>query len=496
MKFSHLTLLVITLLPLGINAQTPCKEVVGYYPGWQWYDRNKLVKPASIDYSKYTILQYAFMNMQTDGHLQLTDPWADKNLLLGDINWAVAPAGYDNAYDLGNADNHIENTNLAYYAHQNNVKLLMSVGGWTLSGNFSGIAADPTKRQTFATECAGICELYELDGIDIDWEYPSTLQDKTNYTILLQAIRDALDAAEIALDRELLLTAAVSASPTNMEYVEWDNVSEILDIINLMSYDFYGLWDPQLNHNSPLYYPGEGDPDFSCSAAVERLLTQYNVPADKLTMGMAFYGRTQLSNAAPQLFGTGNGIADNTHFGIDEGTPLYYNVLLQSENFDFYWDDNAKVPYAISADNNSFLSYDDEMSIGYKSQYIVDNNLRGAIIWEITGDYIETSPGSGVIAGTPLADKVNDVFCSVVDNVTEASIAGYEVYPNPSSDIVFLRSNRTFSTSVFFITNAHGQIVECKMANKGNSIILDIRDLARGIYFVHLEDSQIKFIKE
>ena len=64
-----------------LQAQT-CKEVVGYYPNWQWYDRNKLVKPATINYEKYSILNYCFFNPQSNGTIQITDPWADKNLLL------------------------------------------------------------------------------------------------------------------------------------------------------------------------------------------------------------------------------------------------------------------------------------------------------------------------------------------------------------------------------------------------------------------------------
>ena len=78
----------------------PCKEVVGYYPNWQWYDRNKLVNPQTIDYSKYSILNYSFFEPLANGTIKITDPWADKNLLLGPINWAVAPAGYDSSYDF------------------------------------------------------------------------------------------------------------------------------------------------------------------------------------------------------------------------------------------------------------------------------------------------------------------------------------------------------------------------------------------------------------
>ena len=421
MKPFSLTILVILLLsPLLPSAQTtPCREIVGYYPGWQWYDRNQLVRPTTIDYSQYTILQYAFLPVDADGNLNLFDPWADKNLLLGQINWNTAPVGYDSAYDLGNPEYHVPNTNLSHYAHEGGVKMLVSIGGWTLSSLFPGIAADQVKRENFAAQCALVCELYDLDGVDIDWEYPGyaphngTPADAANFTLMLTEMRNALDEKETELSRELLLTAAVGASPANQANVEWNNVVPLLDIINVMSYDFFGSFDPLINHNAPLFAPAQGDPEFNCASAIERLINVYNVPADKLTMGLPFYGRTQLSNSAPQLFGQGNGQADNANFGADEGTPLYYSILL-AEGFTEFWDEDARVPYALKMEDNSFLSFDNVQSVTEKSQYIVDNNLRGAIIWEITGDYIETFPGSGVIGDTPLVNAVNEVFCAQV----------------------------------------------------------------------------------
>lgn len=484
-------ILLLTFVHFIAPAQTPCREVVGYYPGWQWYDRNKLVKPSTIDYSKYTFLQYAFMNMDADGHLVITDPWGDKNLLLGEINWGTAPAGYDSAFDLGNPDYHIPNTNLAYHAHLHDVKLLMSIGGWTLSTYFPGIASDPVKRATFASECAEICSLYDLDGVDIDWEYPTDNTQGANFTLLLEDIRAALNAAEPQLGRELYLSAAVSAG-YNMEFIEWSEVSQILDMINLMSYDYYGTWDPLLNHNAPLFDPEQGTDNFSCDGSVQRLLTEYNVDPSKINMGIPFYGRTQLSAAAPVLFGTGNGNADYAHFGIDEGTPLYYNVLLQQENFNVYWDATAQVPYMTSAENNSFVSYDDEASVEAKSQYIIDHNLRGAIIWEITGDYIETIPGSGIIAGTPLADVINEVFCATPENVEEVSEL-LDIYPNPASGSITIRTTGMAGRTVK-IENSVGSLVKEESLSGMNST-LNIEQLQPGFYILSIGDLKKPFIK-
>lgn len=405
-----------------IQAQT-CKEIVGYYPNWQWYDRNKLVKPATINYEKYSILNYCFFNPQSNGTIQITDPWADKNLLLGPINWSVAPAGYDTGYDFGNPAYHIPGQKLSQYCHNNGVKLLPSIGGWTLSNNFPIIAADPIKRQQFAQSCVQLIQAFDFDGIDLDWEYPGfvdhngTPADKVNFTLLLQAVRTAIDNYGATVNKTMLLTIAVGASSTHMSNVEWNNITPIVDIINVMSYDFFGTWDSQANHNSPLFAPTQGDPTFNVNSAVQQLLTTYNVPANKITAGVAFYGRSAKTISTPALFAPTNGMADLQTFSVDDGTPLYYNTLANLHLFDQHWDNTAKVPYLTGKNGlNTFLSYDNELSIQYKAEYIVDHNLRGAIIWEITGDYIETAPNSGIVGSTPLVDKLNYVFCNYVSD--------------------------------------------------------------------------------
>jgi hypothetical protein len=109
------------------------------------------------------------------------------------------------------------------------------------------------------------------------------------------------------------------------------------------------------------------------------------------------------------LYGPHTGY-DNVTFWEDEGQPLYYNINKKLDMFTYHWDDQVKCPYLLGDVINTFVTFDDPLSIGCKAQYVVDNNAMGVIIWEITGDYIETYPGSGVISGTPLLDTVQQVF--------------------------------------------------------------------------------------
>ncbi|MCC6699996.1 MAG: T9SS type A sorting domain-containing protein [Fluviicola sp.] len=498
-------LLVFALLNLlKLNAQNqPCKEVIGYYPNWQWYDRNKLVTPQSIDYTKYSIINYSFFAPQADGTIKITDPWADKNLLLGPINWAVAPAGYDSSYDFGNPAYHQPGNKFADICHQHHVKLMPSIGGWTLSDHFPAIAADATKRQTFANQCVALIQAFGFDGIDLDWEYPGfadhsgTPQDEVNFTLLLQAIRTAIDNYGTSINKDMYLTIAVSADPTKMDDVEWSNVSQIVDKINLMSYDFFGAFDSFTNHNSPLFAPTQGNAAFNAHAAVESLVNTYHISRDQINLGLAFYGRSQKTNSSPALFVPSTGTADQVTFQVDEGTPMYYNYVLQQNLFDEYWDDVAKVPYALGKNGlNTFLSFDNERSIAEKAKYVIDHDLSGVIIWEITGDYIETAPGSGVIGSTPLADTLNAVLCHYTGETTAAldeQQLNVSIYPNPSEDHLTITSSKAIQHLV--ITQVSGELVE-KIDCKQEFIYkLSTNQLKSGVYLIVLTTQDGQFIQ-
>lgn len=499
-----LIVIVSFLVVIKSYAQTPCKVVIGYYPSWQWYDRSNLVKPTTIDYSQYTILNYAFLKPQSDGSLMITDPWSDKNLLLGTINWGAAPAGYDTSWDLGNPSYHNPNTSLSYHAHQKGVEVMMSIGGWTLSNLFPEIAADPAKRTTFAHNCNKIVRLYGLDGIDIDWEYPGytphdgTPSDKVNFTLLMQEVRDSLDALQIELSTSLKLTAAFGTAPDRMADIEWDKIIPLVDYVNLMSYDFFGAFSPNTNHNAPLYPPAQGDSTFNIHSSVQRLINDYSVPANMINVGVAFYGRSAKTASTPGLHVPTTGEIDGVTFSLDEGSPMYYNVLLQKHLFDSHWDASAKVPYLTGKGTlNTFLSYDDEKSIGLKGKYVADNNLAGVIIWEITGDYIESVSVPGTIDGTPLADTLNACLCkttasaNVDESHTESS--AISLYPNPCSDQLNIHISQLEEMLTVDIYNSLGANV---YQGKANANTIDISNLSKGVYWIRLESSIGTFNKK
>ncbi len=495
-KQTMLKIIFFLLLGNVLFAQSPCKEVVGYYPNWQWYDRGHLVNPHTIDYSKYTIINYCFMRPEADGSISLTDAWADENLLLGEHDWSQGDTVY------------FPNTSIIDLAHNADVIVLPSIGGWTLSYNFPAIAADPVKRQIFAQSCVSLIETYNFDGIDLDWEYPGyephggSPQDKVNFTLLLQEIRTVIDEYGITVGKPMFLTVAVGAAEDRMDDVEWDNVNQILDIINLMSYDFFGAWDPITNHNAPLYAPAQGDPTFNTNYAVNKLVDFYNVPPEMITVGIPFYGRSVKTVDDAGLFVASTGQADYATFSEDEGTPLYYNTLQKMNLFTNNWDSQTKTPY-LTGNNNlkTFLSFEDMQSIGIKSQYIVDNNLRGAIIWEITGDYIETYPGSGVIAATPLVDTINSVFCDTTATTIQNNANLFSlVYPNPVKQNLKIQLKKEHHDVNISVSNVEGKKISKYHFDAVRDF--DIKIIGRsGIYFVQIitadgKTETIKIIKQ
>ncbi len=492
MKKTQITLFVLILLLL-IKTQLlaqPCKEVVAYYPNWQWYDRNHLVEPASIDYSKYTIINYSFFSPQANGDINQIDVWADENLLFGQHDWVNG--GY------------LPNTSLIDLAHSSGVKVLVSIGGWTLSNNFPGIATDSIKRTNFASECVRLINTYGFDGIDMDWEYPGyaehngTSADGINFTLLLQEIRDSIDAYGISISQDMLLTSCFSADPAKMAIIEWSNLVNIIDMFNIMTYDFFGTFSSVSNHNSPLYAPSIGDPDFNINSAFMNITQIYGVPASMVNIGVAFYGRSV--TGCTGLHQTHSGSGDGATFWEDEGMPLYYNVLKNMSLFTSYWDNQAQVPYLLGNSINTFVSYDDEQSVALKAEYAINHGARGVIIWEMTGDYIETSPSSGVISGTPLVDTLNQVLCSItthIQDVNNNSDIKIAVYPNPANmgSLVTVKCYSNNDNPIYLkILSIEGQpvfeqeLIKNNFGLSSNSLTI----YKTGIYFLYIySDNEI-----
>ena len=234
------------------------------------------------------------------------------------------------------------------------LKVLLSIGGWG-SGRFSEMAADENNRLSFAKDCQRIVQEYGLDGIDIDWEYPtssaanisSSPDDTDNFTLLMRDIRQAIG-------KDKLLTMASVASA---QYVNFRDILNDIDFVNIMSYDMANA--PR--HHSTLYRASISG-RLTCDDAVKAHI-EAGVPAERLVMGMPFYGR-------------GGKLLSNRDFR---------DIDLNGE-YTEHWNDTAKVPYLTNKDGIMVLGFDNVRSLAIKCEYILEKGLLGGMYWEYAAD--------------------------------------------------------------------------------------------------------------
>ncbi len=237
------------------------------------------------------------------------------------------------------------------------LKVQLSIGGWG-AGNFSEMAASETHRKKFCQNCLNAVKTYNLDGIDLDWEYPtsssagisSSPDDTKNFTLLVKELRSVLGS-------ERLLTMASSSSA---KYVDFKSCIDYFNFVNIMTYD---MGDPPY-HNAGLYKSSKTRR--SCDKSVA-LHVKAGVPLEKIVLGIPFYGH-------------GNG-TDFTSECLD-----YRDIRYDDSKYSTRWDDVAKVPYLVGALGTMVLSYDDETSVGLKADYVKTKGLKGAMYWNIEAD--------------------------------------------------------------------------------------------------------------
>lgn len=364
---------------------TTAKRFVAYFTEWGVYGRNFHV--ADIPANLITHINYAFANLSADGQCILGDAYAATDKFYPGDSW-----------DAGVLRGSFNQLKKLKQAHPK-LKTLISVGGWTWSNNFSAVASTAAGRSLLAQSCVDFAAKYGFDGIDIDWEYPVSgglvpglPQDKQNFTLLMQTLRNQLTAQGLKDGKNYLLTMAAPAGPVTLQNIELAKVAKILDFINLMSYDFYGAWANWVGFNAPLYaQTKDTNPDplarqgFNINSAVTSYL-QAGVPADRLVLGAPLYGRgwAGVPNVNNGLYQNGTGPSTGTwEAGVLDWHDIKANYLPKMTRF---WDADAQVPYLFNSSTGTFISYDDPESLGKKVDYIKSKGLGGVMVWELSSD--------------------------------------------------------------------------------------------------------------
>jgi GH18 family chitinase/chitodextrinase len=395
------------------------KKIVGYFPEWGVYSGHNNYAPSDTPFDKLTHMNYAFARI-LNGEIAIFDNWAATGITFNE--------SWDSPYKgtLGQ----FKKLKSSYP----NTSFLISVGGWTQSAGFHDVAATQEAREKFALSCVAFVRRWHFDGIDIDWEFPTferqpdlidnsndtgtpkaDASEKSTFTLLLKALRQALDTAGSEDGRYYQLTSAVGASKKMIEGTEPEQYAQYLDFINVMTYDMHGAWDSKTNHQAPIVAnPTISDPEeqLSLSDAV-RMLRAHGVDANKIVVGSPFYSRgwkgVQNNGPIPELPGLGatatggaKGIWDG---GVAAGVNPYYHIKSQMEkdtSFTKYRDPISKMPYLYSESKGEMYTYDDEISVAAKSDYVNDNDLGGVIFWEVTADF--------PIKGATLTTVIHNAF--------------------------------------------------------------------------------------
>lgn len=271
------------------------------------------------------------------------------------------------------------------------LRILVSVGGWTWSGGFSDMALRPEGRRAFVESAVAFVERHDLDGLDVDWEYPGLPgngnvhrpEDKANFTALMAELRAALDRAGPRKQRRYLLTFAAGAFPDFLARTEMDKVQASVDFVNLMSYDFREpTGDPLAGHHANLLTHPSDPKHLSADRAVRDFLAA-GVPASKLVVGVPFYGRAW-AQVAPE----GKGLYQPGKPPAERIDARYGNLatLVGRQGYERVWDGVAQAPFLWNAAERVFISYEDPESLRGKARYVREHGLAGVMFWEYFAD--------------------------------------------------------------------------------------------------------------
>tara|TARA_R110002126_G_scaffold12196_3_gene53141 strand:+ start:2989 stop:4272 length:1284 start_codon:yes stop_codon:yes gene_type:complete len=285
------------------------------------------------------------------------------------------------------------------------IKVIPSVGGWTLSDPLYQVGIDPAARTVFIESVVSFLRTYPVfDGIDIDWEFPGgggatpglgTVKDGAGFATLMQELRAALNTLAAETGRDYELAAAMSGGVEKLSIIDWEKAAPPMDYINLMTYDYYGAGSNVLGHQTGLY-PSAASPYQGRSAhEAVQYLVESGVTPGKIAIGVAMYGRgwqdvTDVKNNNP-FSGVGGAV-------LSDGEPGFMNYRQLAANasggpkasgingFILGWDDTARASYLWNPTSNTLISFDSPRSVEAKGAYVLQHQLGGIFAWEIAAD--------------------------------------------------------------------------------------------------------------
>ena len=287
-----------------------------------------------------------------------------------------------NALSVGNArDSATIQRMVALKSRNPQLKIILSLGGWGGCQTCSTVFTTKKGRRQFARSVKDLNNYFGTDGIDLDWEYPAiegvpghpySPEDKPGFTALVKKLRNKLGS-----NNEISFAAGGFTKFIDSS-IEWNKVMKKVDRVNLMSYDLVSGFSTISGHHTPLYSTAKQKE--STDNAVQMMLAA-GVPADKIVIGAAFYGR--LFSVTDTI---NNGLYLPGKFEHGFSFSRLADSLSIANGFTQYWDSIAHAPYAFNVQRRLLATYDDSLSVQFKTKYVLKNKLNGIMFWQLADD--------------------------------------------------------------------------------------------------------------
>jgi len=268
------------------------------------------------------------------------------------------------------------------------LKILISVGGWSWSKNFSDAVLTKESREVFANSAVDFMLKYHIDGIDLDWEYPGQRgdnngyrpEDKKHFTDILKLLRNKLDAVS-KKNKKYLLTIATGANQGYLDHTNMKEAQQYLDFVNIMTYDFYTGGTGTIGHHSNLFVSNfdHAKGRSSKRAVQEHVMAQ--IPIEKIVLGVPFYGRwrKKVSPVNNGLYQKSNGASGSYSYRMIADS-------IQAKTFISYWDQGAKASYVWRKKDSLFITYESVKSLKEKIDFVKKEEMGGLMFWEFNAD--------------------------------------------------------------------------------------------------------------
>lgn len=389
------------LLIHATNASAQSNKLLGaYFEEWSIYGANFNIADVqnSGAASKLTDLLYAFANVSDSGQCAIADSWAD-------YQTPYLPSVNGQPY-TGPLYGNFAALQQLKQLHPS-LKILISIGGASAANtaNFSFAASTASGRSQLASSCIdmfisgnvaqGISTGSLFDGIDIDWEFP-TSTDKENFTALLAEFRHQLNTLGTKNNKHYLLSIAAPAGSQNYSNMQLPAVASHLDFLNLETYDFHGTWETTTNHAAPLL-DSPLDPAQGQGLDVSDTVTAYlnaGVPAHKILLGIPFYGRgwTGVPKTLNGLYQTSTGPAPSPSGDTlaTDGVATFRTLeqFAGTDGFALHRDYFSYADWLYSPVTMTFWTYDDPPIVTYKVAFakLRAGGLGGVFGWALKDD--------------------------------------------------------------------------------------------------------------